>query len=303
MIPHMPGIWAEEQISAWKTIVDEVHRRGCYIFCHIVGTGRTGDPEEMEKYGLDVIGPSAIPAPGYAGNPREVTEDEIHGLIADFATAARNAVEKVGFDGVEIHACNGYLLDQFTQDVSNQRNDAWGGSIEKRARFATEVARAVTEAVGQRVPVGIRLSPWGEYAGMRMFDPVPGFTYLISELKKLKLAYLHLIEPRVSGDIDIKTVDSNLGFLEAWGTEKPVLVAGGFSPDDAKCAIKERYRHWNVAVSFGRLFISNPDLVFRVKNGIAPAKYDRATFYEGGEKGYIDYPFSSEFLESKCRLT
>ena len=293
----MPGIWSEEQIAAWKTVVDEVHSEGCYIICHIAGNGRAGDKEELKKYGLDVIAPSAIPIPTYTEKPREMTEGEIQGLIGDFATAAKNAIEKAGFDGVEIHACNGYLIDQFTQDVSNQRDDGWGGSIEKRSRFAIEVVKAVTEAVGPKIPVGIRLSPWAQYCGMRMNDPVPQFTYLISELKKLDLAYLHLIEPRVSADEDVETVDSNVAFLEAWGNEKPVLVAGGFTPDEAECTIKDKYGRWNVGVAFGRLFISNPDLVSRAKNGIATAKYDRATFYEGNEKGYIDYDFSKELLE------
>lgn len=300
----MPGIWSEEQISAWKRIVDEVHSKGCYILCHIGGQGRAGDPDELARYGYDVSAPSAIRAPDYAGMPREMGEDEIQELIKDFATAAKNAVEKAGFDGVEIHACNGYLLDQFTQEVSNQRNDSWGGSIEKRSRFATEVAKAVVDAVGHRVPVGIRLSPWGQYAGMRMENPIPQFTHLISELKKLGLTYLHLIEPRVSGDVDVDTdlqgLDTNIPFLEAWGTEKPVIVAGGFAPDEAQFVIDKKYGRWNVAVAFGRLFISNPDLVFRVQHGIALSKYDRSTFYtEESPKGYLDYPFSEKFLNSR----
>lgn len=196
-----------------------------------------------------------------------------------------------------------YLVDQFTQDTCNKRTDAWGGSIEKRSRFAIEVSKAVAAAIGPD-RTGIRLSPWNTVQGMRMADPVPQFTHLIEQLTKLELGYLHLVEPRVHGVFDKNPPESeNLQFaLKAWGKARPVLIAGGFTPELAVEAVEKKYAGYDVVVVFGRRFISTPDLPYRLKKGIEWEQYDRKTFYidqtkgQSLEKGYVDYPFSKEFL-------
>jgi NADPH2 dehydrogenase len=311
-ITHMPELWSDAQIIAWKGVADAVHAKGSYIFAQLAGNGRCAFLEERAKDGLDLIGPSAIPVGPSEGagvvptdgenpTPREMTEEEIWRVIEDFTQAAKNAIERCGFDGVEIHACNGHLVDQFIQDTSNKRTDAWGGSIEKRSRFAIELAKAVIAAVGKD-RVGFRFSPSSTYLSMRMADPIPQFTHLIKELSALEIAFIHLIEPRIAGDRfgDVETVnsDSSIPYIDAWGNERPVIVAGGFTADSARKALAAGgiYEGRNVAIAFGRPYVSNPDLAFRVKYGVPLAPYDRPTFYTiGSEKGYADYDFSKEF--------
>ncbi|KAF2025379.1 FMN-linked oxidoreductase [Setomelanomma holmii] len=311
-ITHMPEIWSDAQIATWKEIADAVHAKGSYIFLQLCANGRAASPIERQKDGLDLIGPSAIPisaekeqkgivaTSNQSPVPREMTEKEIWQVIRDFARAAQNAVHKAGFGGVEINAANGHMLDQFIQDNANQRTDAWGGSIEKRSRFVLEIAKATIAAVGKE-KVGFRVSPWSTYLSMRMADPIPQFTYLIRELSKLGVAFMHLVEPRISGDLTVEdqNIDSNIPLLEAWGDERPVIVAGGYSAESAVSALASggQYEGRKVAVAFGRHFVSNPDLVFRVKNKVELAPYDRSTFYKVGSKdGYLDYPFSEAYL-------
>jgi len=309
----MPEMWSGAHIAAWKEVVDAVHAKGSYIFLQICGNGRAAFPSQRAKDGLDLIGPSAIPigAPDGSGVfpadgenpiPRAMTEGEIWQVIADFALAAKNGVEKCGFDGVEIHACNGNLLDQFIQDNSNRRTDAWAGSVEKRSRFVIETTKAVIAAVGKD-KVGLRFSPYSTYLSMRMDDPIPQFTYLIKELGALGVAYIHLIEPRIAGDSGVETnqSDSLIPFMDAWGNERPVIVAGGFSAESARSVLAAGglYEGRKVAIAFGRHYVSNPDLVFRVRNGVPLAPYSRKTFYEiGSERGYTDYEFSEEYINS-----
>lgn len=192
------------------------------------------------------------------------------------------------------------MIDQFLQDVSNKRTDSWGGSIENRSRFGLEVAKAVTEAVGHD-KVGIRMSPWSTFQSMRMKDPIPQFTHFIKGLREIGLAYIHLVNPRIKGDNDgeagheIETLDFA---FDAWNKANPVLVAGGYSPETAEQAIDKTYADQDVAIVFGRYFLANPDLIFRIKKGIELNKYNRPTFYLAkNPKGYIDYPFSKEFSE------
>jgi NADPH2 dehydrogenase len=318
-ITHMPEIWSDAQIAAWKPVVDAVHAKGSYMFAQLVANGRCAFPEERAKDGLDLIGPSAIavgtgegagvvPSDGENPTPREMTEEEIWQVINDFARAAKNAVEICGFDGVELNACNGHLVDQFIQDTSNQRTDGWGGSIEKRSRFAIEIAKAVIAAVGKD-KVGVRFSPFSAYLSMRMADPLPQFTHLIKELGALGVAFIHLIEPRIAGDTfgsgSVES-DSIIPCLDAWGNERPVIVAGGYTAESAKKALATggMYEGRNVAIAFGRRYVSNPDLVFRVKNGVPLTPYDRSTFYTiGSEKGYLDYEFSEKFRAQGCSQT
>lgn len=299
---NVPGIWTPEQISAWKKIVAAVHAEGGHIFMQLWHLGRAAKPAELSKIGLDVVSASDLPITdagnrGGGARPRPLTDSEVRSTIAEYAQAARNAVEGAGFDGVEIHGANGYLVDQFIQDGSNNRTDAWGGSVEKRSRFALEVAKACVDAVGAD-RVGIRLSPWSRFQSMRMADPVPQFSHVIRGLKELGLAYLHVVESRISGSADVDSTDRNLFAIDIWrGTrDSAVLIAGGFTPDSARRLVDDELAREDVGVVFGRYFISTPDLVYRIKNGIDLTPYDRSTFYNPmSEKGYIDYPFSEEF--------
>jgi len=250
---------------------------------------------ELGKEGR-VLSASNIPFKG-GDTPEPMNEEEIHKFIGYYAQAAKNAIE-AGFDGVEIHGANGYLVDQFLQDVSNKRTDAWGGSIEKRARFGLEVTKAVVEAIGAE-RTGIRMSPYSPFQGMKMKDPEPQFSYYTEQLKKFKLAYIHVVESRIRGNADIEATEKINFIADIWGTTSPVFIAGGFRQDSAKKEVDEEYKDRDVAIVFGRYFISNPDLVFRVKEGIPFTQYDRDTFYNKTEvRGYTDWPFSKEW-ESK----
>jgi NADPH2 dehydrogenase len=195
------------------------------------------------------------------------------------------------------------MVDQFTQDTCNNRTDQWGGSIENRSRFALEVAKAVSAAIGPE-RTGIRLSPYSEYQAMRMADPVPPFTYLINKLSGLKLAYLHMTTPRVNGPIDVKEPVEKMDWaVAAWGNVSPVVLAGGYRADTAQDEVDNKFPGYDVLIAFGRLFISTPDLPFRVQSGVALSKYDRSTFYTPfSDKGYTDYAFSSEWQQAQSRL-
>ncbi|KAL4861035.1 hypothetical protein BDV12DRAFT_208450 [Aspergillus spectabilis] len=283
-VPHGPGIWSDAQVQSWKKITDAVHAKGSYIFW---------------REGFDLLAPSAVPMdPASSENvPREMSEEEIAQAIRDFTTAAKNAI-RAGFDGVEVHGANGYLVDQFLQDVTNRRSDSWGGSVSNRARFAIEVAKALVEAVGSE-KVGFRISPWNTWQGMRMADPVPQFTYLVEPLKQLNLAYLHVIESRVINNVDTEKTEGLEFLLDIWGKTSPVLVAGGYNPTNAGAAFED-YKNTDVAVVFGRHFLANPDLPYRIHQALSLNKYNRQTFYTAmGEDGYADYPFSTEFLGLK----
>ncbi|KAK6202028.1 hypothetical protein LQW54_009082 [Pestalotiopsis sp. IQ-011] len=290
----VPGIWSKEQIAAWKEVTDAVHAKKSYMYMQLWALGRVADPANATKEGIEIKGASPIPQAEGATVPKEMTVEDIKSFVADYAQAARNAIE-AGFDGVEIHGANGYLIDQFTQENSNQRTDAYGGSVENRSRFAIEVATAIVDAVGAD-KVAIRLSPWSPFQGMRMKDPVPQFTDETKKLKALKLAYLHVVESRISGNADDEATGGVDFVLNAWDNQSPVLIAGGFTPESAKKAADEEYKDKNVIIVFGRHFISTPDLPFRVQKDIPLTPYDRDTFYNAGEeKGYTTWPFSEEF--------
>lgn len=294
--PHAPGMFNEVQIQRWKEITDAVHARGSYIFCQVVAPGRAGLPEPLRAKGYTLDAPSAIALTG-CETPHALTDAEIHEYIRDFAHAAKCAM-RAGFDGVEIHGANGYLVDEFLQDNSNQRTDAWGGSIENRSRFGVEVARAVAEAIGPE-RTGFRLSPWSRFQDMRMEDPVPQFSDLVRSLKALDLGFLHIIEARVKNWEDLADAPEKVNFiLDAWQNKSVVLLAGGFTPDNARSYLDGVYKDYNVALVFGRYFVSTPDLAYRIRHGIAPNPYKRESFYTPMvADGYTDYPYSKEFLE------
>lgn len=299
--PNVPGLWTSEQLAGWKKVTDAVHAKGSYIYVQLWALGRAANPKQLkEEFGLDVISSSDVPIdPAASEKPRPLTEEEIHQFINDYKEAARKAVEEAGFDGVEIHGANGYLVDQFIQDTSNKRTDKWGGSVENRARFGLEVAKAVVSAVGPE-RTGIRLSPYSSFQGMRMDDPIPQFTYVVKGLKELKLAYLHLVESRISGNAEIESSDRLDFAIDAWEKTSPILIAGGFQGPSAKRLVDEEYPNEDIAAVFGRYYISNPDLPFRIQKGIELQPYDRDTFYNAkSEKGYIDQAFSKEFLQAQ----
>jgi len=218
---------------------------------------------------------------GGGEKPTPTTEEEIQEFIGLYTQAAKNAVE-AGFDGVEIHIANGYLVNQFLQDVSNKCTNAWGGSVEKRARFGVEVTKAVVAAVGAERTV-FRLSPYSTYQGMGMADPQPQFSYFAEEPTKFKLSYHHVVEPRVSGSADVETTGKVDFLREVWGKTSPVFITGGFGTDSAYRAVDEGYKDKDIAIVCGRYFIANPDLVFGVKEKIQFTPYDYNTFYNHGQ--------------------
>lgn len=299
--PLAPGIWSKAQIDGWKSVTKAVHDKKSFIYLQLWALGRASHSDGLKKVaGPDakVVSASDIPLEG-GENPTPLTSAEIEWYIQQYAQAAKNAIE-AGFDGVEIHGANGYLVDQFIQDVSNQRTDRWGGSIENRARFALEVTKAVTEAVGGD-RTGIRLSPFSDFQSMRMADPKPQFSYLVRELKKYNLAYIHLVESRISGNADVEATEKINFLVDIWDNQSPVLLAGGFRPASAVTAADEEFPNRDIIVVFGRFFISNPDLVFRLQKGIELTSYDRGTFYNPGKPdGYTTYPFSKEYVEAQA---
>ncbi|KAF6828474.1 NADH:flavin oxidoreductase NADH oxidase [Colletotrichum musicola] len=293
--PNAPGIWTEAQIAGWRKITDAVHAAGSSIYCQLIAPGRAAVVPVLEKEGgHPLLSSSAVPISDDSPVPREMTADEIAQAVCDFAQAGKNAIA-AGFDGVEVHGANGYLVDQFLQDNCNKRTDAWGGSVENRSRFAVDVAAALVDAIGAD-RVGFRISPYSNFQSMRMADPVPQFSDLARKLRDLGLAYLHIIESRVNNWEDVEKVEGIEFLLEIWNNVSPVLVAGGFTPELAQRAVDEEYAKWDVAVVFGRHFLANPDLPFRIKHGLPLNKYDRATFYTPSiPQGYIDYPFHPDF--------
>ncbi|KAI4201249.1 MAG: hypothetical protein LQ346_002202 [Caloplaca aetnensis] len=299
---NIPMIYSRQQIAAWKRITDAVHAKGSYIYCQLFTAGREVSAEVLKVTGTELRSSSVVPMEAGGAVPRAMTEDEIWDAVSQFVQAARNAIE-AGFDGVEIHGANGYLIDQFTQDTCNKRTDRWGGNIENRARFMVEITRAVVAAIGAD-RVGVRLSPFSTFQGMGMADPIPQFSYLIKRLKEYKLAYVHLVESRVSGGSDAPGTEKVNFAVDIWDNTSLVLIAGGYTPDSAKRAVETEYRGKDVLVVFGRHFISNPDLPFRIQRGIALEPYNRGTFYTTKSPiGYVDYPFSEEFVREKATVT
>ncbi|KAJ5174958.1 Chanoclavine-I aldehyde reductase [Penicillium canariense] len=294
LYPNVPGIYNDAQIAAWKEVTDAVHAKGSYIYVQLWALGRVASADLLKASGFEVVSASDIPASADAPTPRPLTEEEIQAYIQAYAQAARNAVA-AGFDGVEIHGANGYLVDQFIQDVSNKRTDRWGGSIENRARFAVEVTRAVVEAIGAD-RTGIRFSPYSTFQGMRMENPQPQFAHLARELAPLKLAFMHLVEGRIAGNTDTESADELDFFLDAYKGAGPVIIAGGYQPESAKEAVDQKYKDHEVVIGFGRPFTSNPDLPFRLRQNIPLVPHQRDTLYLPKDpKGYTDWAFSAEF--------
>ncbi|KAG6378321.1 hypothetical protein JVT61DRAFT_14043 [Boletus reticuloceps] len=299
---HVPGIYTDKQIKGWKKVTDAVHAKGSYIFLQLWALGRAADIDFLEKQDppSPYVSASSVPLTGKSKPPRPLTEAEIQDYIVAYAKAASNAVHGAGFDGVEIHSANGYLPDQFLQTLTNKRTDRWGGDEGGRTRFTREIVDAVVDAVGED-RVGIRISPWSPFQDMGMPDPRPTFAYLATALrdKHPKLAYLHAVEPRVSGGADADSdsdAAANNDFLrEIWGgeggEERVFISAGGFSRETALRTAEDR----EGLIAFGRLYISNPDLPARLQEDIPLTPTDRSKYYQVGNltpSGYSDWPFA-----------
>lgn len=296
-----PGIHSGEQIAGWKEVADQVHQNGGRIFLQLWHVGRVSHPI-FQPNGALPVAPSALPVPGKtfivdeAGNgmwgevpvPQELTIAGIQDIIGDYAKAARNAID-AGMDGVEIHAGNGYLLDQFINSASNHRSDQYGGSPENRAKLLIEVTDAISEAMGSH-RVGVRLTPMGRFMGMSDGTPEHTFGYIAEKLNERKLAYLHLVEPSVVGTTLDEHYDPRWDEIMALLRKKfegIIIVAGGYDLEKAKDAISSGRAD---LVAFGRSFIANPDLPKRFAAGSALNVPDPITFFGGDARGYIDYP-------------
>jgi len=282
-----PGIYNAEQIAAWKVVTDAVHAKGGKIFMQIWHAGRAAVP--AFNNGIENVGPSAIAIDSEVQTPngkipnavpRELRLDEIPALVAAYAQGAKNAIA-AGFDGVEVHGANGYLIDEFLRDSANQRTDSYGGSIENRARFLFEVLTAVSAAIGSD-KVGLRLSPLNSYNSMKDSDPIAWISYLTTRLNDFKLAYLHVMR---SDFFQAQTGDVMTVARENY---KGVLVGNmGYKADEANQAISSGKLD---AIAFGTSFLANPDLPARIKQGAELNAPDASTFYTPGAKGYTDYP-------------
>ncbi|KAF8264533.1 putative NADPH2 dehydrogenase chain OYE2 [Lactarius quietus] len=299
---NAPGIWNAAQISGWKEVTDAVHANGSYIFLQLWALGRAADPAVLKQEGgFDFIAASPIPIGSHSGDkelvvPRELTVAEIKEYAQLYSKAASNAIE-AGFDGVEVHAANGYILDQFLQTVSNERTDEYGGSIDNRVRFPLEVINAIVETIGAE-KTAVRISPWSKYQDMGMKDPLPTFTTFIERIRDAHsdLAYIHVVEPRLDGDGAINSeltsenrAHSNDALRKIWG-DRPYIAAGGVDRAGAVQMVEK----YGGLVAFGRHFIANPDLPLRLKNGLSLTRYNRDTFYSTeAAAGYIDYPFAN----------
>lgn len=294
-----PGLYDDSQIAGWKLVTDAVHTKGGTIFLQLYHAGRQSNAE-VQPAGSQPVGPSAIPHGGVAytrsgwvpNTPNRALEtDEVAALVESFREAARRGVE-AGFDGVELHAANGYLFDQFLQDGSNKRTDRYGGSFENRARFLLDATRAVISVWGSD-KVAVRLGPSGSWGDMSDSDPEGLFTYVAAELDKLGLAYLHLIEPRIAGNIEDDSRDQTpvAAALMRRFFHGTIIAAGGFTGKSAEAIVASGDAD---LVAFGRHFIANPDLPERLRRNLPLNPYDRATFFGGTEVGYTDYPFLAE---------
>ena len=299
----VPGLYGTEQLDGWKHVTHAVHAEGGHIFCQLWHVGRISH-HLLQPDNQPPVAPSAIraeaktylvDAQGHGAfvptsEPRALHREEIPGIVHDFAVAARNAVQSAGFDGVEIHGANGYLIDQFLKTGANHREDDYGGSIPNRARFALEVARAVADAVGG-ARTGIRLSPVTPANGIEDADPQPLFEYLVQQLAPLGLAYVHIIEGATGGPREVAGHPFDYAALKSAyrlaGGQGAWMVNNGYTPESAETAIEDG---WADLVAFGRPFISNPDLTARIRAGAALAPIDKATLYGGGARGYTDYP-------------
>jgi len=296
-----PGIYSEAQIEGWRAVADAVHDAGGRMFLQLWHVGRVSHPS-FQPNGALPVAPSALPVPGKTfiedanGNgvwtdvptPQALGLDGIASIVADYRVAARNAIA-AGMDGVEIHAGNGYLLDQFINSNSNHRTDSYGGNIENRARLLLEVVDAITSEVGAE-RVGVRLTPMGRFMGMGDDTPEQTFGYIAERLNTWNLAYLHLVEPAMVGNVKDDATDPRwdamiLSMRKAY--HGILILAGGYDGSSATHALAQGRAD---IIAFGRPFIGNPDLPERIMAGATLNTPDPTTFFGGTSLGYTDYP-------------
>ncbi len=290
--PRIPGLWSPSQVEGWRRVTDAVHARGGRIFAQLMHTGRVGHPLNLPEGG-ELVAPSAIAAPGEMftdaeglrphPTPRAMTEPDVRRAIREHVDAARNAIA-AGFDGVELHGANGYLLEQFLSPDTNRRADAWGGSVEARLRFPVEVVRQVAAAIGGE-RLGLRLSPHGVNAGMVAYPEIEDtYRRLTLALVATGLQYLHLVDHSAMGAPPVPEA-LKLALRKGW--PRSFILAGGFDRAGAEAALQEGRAD---LIAFGRPFLANPDLVARLERGLPLNTPDFGTFYTPGPKGYTDYP-------------
>lgn len=289
---RIPGIFSHEQTEAWKPVAAAAHAGGAKVFMQLMHSGRIGHPLNLPQ-GARVLAPSAIAAQGEMytdaegmkpnATPEAMTEAEVRAAIAEFGAAAKNAVE-AGFDGIELHGANGYLLEQFFRPNSNLRTDQYGGSLENRARFILEVVDASCAAIGKE-KVGIRLSPYGVFNDMPLFDAMESdYAYLARALNDKGIAYIHLVDHSAMG-APVVPLGTKAMFRSAFkGT---LILSGGYDPAAAESDLQDGKAD---LIAVGRPFLANPDLVKRWNTGAPLNAPDMSTFYTPGEKGYTDYP-------------
>jgi N-ethylmaleimide reductase len=297
-----PGLYTDQQVEGWKRVVRAIHAKNGLAFAQLWHTGRSSHSDNQDgntpvsasvdaSYWEDPNHLVSAPSGWVQPSPHRALDiAEIPGIVEDYRKAAARA-KAAGFDGVELHAGNGYLLDQFLQDGSNKRTDSYGGSIENRSRFLLEVVEALTSVWGGD-RVAVRIAPAGTWNHMRDSNPAALFTYVAEQLNRFGLAYLHIIEPRVKGNV---TINRGQGPIAAEQLRKvfkgKIIAAGGFEPETAETTTENGVAD---AVAFGRHFVANPDLPLRIREGLALTPYDRETFYTFDSVGYNDYAFVNE---------
>jgi len=295
--PGIPGIYTDAQEEGWRHIVEEVHEADGRIFSQLWHTGRIGHPRTAPD-GSHPVAPSAVRPEGEAmtpegmkpfPEPRGLEREEIPELVDRFAASAERA-RRAGFDGVELHAANGYLVDQFLRDGTNRRTDEYGGGVEARCRFLLEIVEALVDVHGAE-RVGVRLSPLNDFNDMRDSDPTATFGTAAARLDRFGLAYLHLVEPEDGPKPPVgEAADGEVGpvFEEIREVfSGPLMVNGGYGRESAARAVEAGYAD---AVSFGKKFLANPDLRRRFAEDLPLNEPDPETFYGGGAEGYVDYP-------------
>ncbi|HKK71513.1 MAG TPA: alkene reductase [Candidatus Krumholzibacteria bacterium] len=291
--PRIPGVFSEPQVAGWKQVTDAVHMREGTIFCQLMHTGRVAHPANLPE-GAEVLAPSPVPMETTQmwvdpdGNQpiptaRAMSDAEVRATIGEYAGAARKARE-AGFDGVELHGANGYLVEQFLNPHTNQRDDDWGGDVERRLRFVTEVAEKTSEAIGSE-RVGIRLSPYGVFNEMQPYDEIDEtYQRLAAILRDFGLLYVHLVDHSAMGAPPVPDA-IKATIRETFGG--PVILAGGYDHARANADLNAGKADM---IAFARPFLANPDLLERFEAGTALNEADPETFYTPGEVGYVDYP-------------
>lgn len=294
---RIPGCYSKEQVQGWKKTTSAVHRKGGHIFLQLMHTGRISHSLNLPE-GAEIIAPSAVKASGQMWTdslqlqdfpiPKSMDDDDLLLTMTEYVVSSQHAIE-AGFDGVELHAANGYLLEQFLSPVSNIRTDKYGGSIENRCRFVLEVVSAVATAIGKE-KTGIRLSPYGVASDMPHYPEIDDtYTYLAEELNKLGIVYLHLVDHSSMGAPE---VPSEIKGIIRTRFKNTLILSGGYHRDKAEAEIESCQGY---LIAFGRPFINNPDLVKRMQNHWPLSKDLQVDlFYSADEKGYTDYPSYQE---------